>query len=187
MYLCRNLSEVIFDATCKASLSDGAIAKTALRSIRIPQGTEIIGHSCFSECTELSEVIFEDGCKVKRIGDYAFHKTALKSIRIPDSVEIIGKYGFHRCQRLEEVVFETGSRVKVIREMEPPEEDRFGHYDSFGRCNSHSEVSCEGVVLIASNAFASLRLKCVKVGSEVTLDYDFGPNCRIERIVLPGI
>ena len=51
----------------------------------------------FSDCADLSRVIFGDSSSLKRIGVEAFFRCDLTEIRIPDSVEEIGDGCFEEC------------------------------------------------------------------------------------------
>jgi hypothetical protein len=80
--------------------------------IVIGKSVEFLGISCFSECTSLIEVIFEEGCNLKRIDEYAFSHSGLKSIRIPKSVEFVGKSCFSSCNSLE-VILAGGVQIEA--------------------------------------------------------------------------
>jgi hypothetical protein len=84
--------------------------------LRIPKSVEKIGGYCCWECKSLSEVVFEEGSSLKKIGCGVFRESSLKSLWIPKSVEEIGDDCFQECKSLSEVVFEEGSNLKKIGE-----------------------------------------------------------------------
>jgi hypothetical protein len=67
-----------------------AFSHSSLASIVIPRTVEIIGSSCFSDCTFLSSVSIESGSLLRRTESFAFSFSSLPSIVIPRTVEIIG-------------------------------------------------------------------------------------------------
>lgn len=58
----------------------------------------------FSECNNLSIIIFEDKSNIKSIGKFAFYNcSALESIELPKSIEDIKDCAFCSCKNLKEV------------------------------------------------------------------------------------
>lgn len=43
-----------------------------VRSIHIPKSVKILGYGCFMECTELQNIVFEEGCILEKVGSNAF-------------------------------------------------------------------------------------------------------------------
>lgn len=106
-YLCSNLSNVI-----------------------IPNGVTTIGDSSFRNCSNITQITFEEGSRLTTIGSSAFnHCTSvttftipqgvttlgdrafiycesLTGITVPDSVTSIGLNCFYRCYDLTDIVFE---------------------------------------------------------------------------------
>lgn len=83
-----------------------------IESIFIPKTVESLGRiiddysyeGCFGGCTNLKEIIFEKGIKLKTIGGYCFQGCkSLKSIELPDGVEILSISAFHGCSSLTSV------------------------------------------------------------------------------------
>lgn len=97
------------------SISSGCFVECdKIETVFIPKSVECLGVSmddksyfyngCFEGCTNLKEVIFEKGSKLKKIGGYCFCRCKnLKSIEIPDGVEIISKTAFSNCTSLTDV------------------------------------------------------------------------------------
>ena len=66
-----------------------------------------IGGNGFSNCTNITEVIFENNSAIETISNYAFSGCSnLSRIRIPESVLNIGNYVFQNCSSLEVVYVE---------------------------------------------------------------------------------
>ena len=95
-----------------------------LTKITIPDSIKIIGEQAFSECAQLSTVVFLEGSKLSSIGKKAFYDcdllwnislpnrltlisesafencVSLMDLDIPDSVMIIGEKAFYNCSDL---------------------------------------------------------------------------------------
>jgi hypothetical protein len=85
------------------------------KSVVIPAHIEILAGYSFTSCTELENVEFESGSKIREVGKAAFSEcSSLKSIVFPGSVEMIGACAFFDCDRLETIVFETPSELHTI-------------------------------------------------------------------------
>jgi hypothetical protein len=129
---------------------------SGLKSIRIPNSVEFLDPYCFYECESLTEVIFEDGCTVKRIEGNAFHLSGLKSIRIPNSVGLLGKGCFASCKSLTEVIFEVDINIapdafgdSPVKNVKVPAGVKLAY--SFG-----NECTIESVAAVAPAAVARL-------------------------------
>jgi hypothetical protein len=148
--------------------------------IVIPKSVEFLGNRCFYECKSLKEVIFEDGCNLKRIDECAFKRSGLKSIRIPKSVEFLGKECFSECQSLSEVIFEDGCTLKRIDEgafsfsglksIRIPKSVEFLGKECFSECKSLTEVIFEdecNLKRIDASAFKFSGLKSIRIPKSV--------------------
>lgn len=78
-----------------------------LTKINIPKRVESIGAYCFSTYYTLKEVTFEEGSRLKSIGNYAFNRAGITTISLPDSVTSVGSYLFHDARYLESVHIPT--------------------------------------------------------------------------------
>ena len=147
-YGCENLTTVEFGKNSKLtkiaggySLKKGNSYKystfgafqncKSLVSITIPVSVEEIGQSAFSGCVGLKTIIFEKGCKLKKLSGgfksmyygtstsnqiYAQlgcfkNCSSLLSVEIPASVEIIESGVFLGCSSLANVSFEEGAKL----------------------------------------------------------------------------
>ena len=75
----------------------------SVECILIPPTVRETEEDAFSECTQLSLVILQNGLEV--IGSCAFSGTSIKSIEIPPSVTEIWDDAFEHCSNLTRVVF----------------------------------------------------------------------------------
>lgn len=108
---CTGLEKVVFEGVpgklsfdhctslTEVELIDGMIGiptfpESALTRVVIPGSVEEIANTAFRDCSRLSEVLFAEESKLKRIGGDAFNGTNLSSINIPDSVYYIGGGAF---------------------------------------------------------------------------------------------
>jgi hypothetical protein len=88
---------------------------SALKSICIPASIEIIGKECFENCSSLSQIIFQSGSRITRLGGEVFGRCSLlTSICIPANVKSIGAGCLCKCRSLVEVSFEPGSKLTRI-------------------------------------------------------------------------
>ena len=109
-----------------------------LVTVYIPNSVETIGDNCFSECSSLETVTFEESSNLSTIpyscfssctsltsinipngvgtvGDNCFYScTSLTTITIPSSVGSLGTYCFSGCALLETVTFEESSNLTQI-------------------------------------------------------------------------
>jgi hypothetical protein len=92
----------------------GAFQFSTVRVICIPSGVLEIGDGCFSDCSVLELVEFEQNSCLKQWSHHLFSQSGLKSIVVPRSVEVIAYRCCSGCKRLRTVVFENGSRLQEI-------------------------------------------------------------------------
>ena len=133
-----------------------------MKSIVIPSTVTKIGKYAFNNCTNLREVLLNDG--LEEIGYAAFSGCkALQIITIPSSVTKIGSYAFQNCHGLREVVLNGG--VSKIDEYAfqncsslesitiPSTVTEIGKC-AFHNCSKLREVVLKGVTKIGQEAFA---------------------------------
>lgn len=101
-FACPNLTSIIFPARLE---SLGAYALYTASSSR-----EIYG-------TGLSEIGFEDGCNVTKIGDYAFANTLLTEFTLPASVTTVGKKVLSGCSALESLTLSVGTTSAMLANL----------------------------------------------------------------------
>ncbi len=126
-----------------------------LKSVFIPNSIKTIGESAFSDCDNLTSVVFEDEIKIKEISAWTFTRCeSLESIVIPASVEKIEDNAFDCCSNLEKVTFAKNSQLTYIG------------VSSFGGCVSLESIEIpQSCKTIEDGAF----LNCYRL-SEVTLN-----------------
>ena len=126
---------------------------TGLTSITIPNAVTYIGTNPFGGCTELEEIVVEDGNPVfdSRNGCNAIIRTSTNELLagcqntvIPDDVTRIGSYAFYYCSTL------TGELVI------PEQITSIGHY-AYEKCTglTGSLVIPNTVVYLGESAFAN--------------------------------
>ena len=122
-----------------------------LTSITIPASvTEIADSSnsyggAFKYCTSLTNVTFEAGSQLTKIGNYAFDGcTSLSNITIPANVTSIGEYAFNNCSSLSDITI-------------PANVTSIGEY-AFNNCSFLFSVTFEGTIddgSFGNNSFPS--------------------------------
>ena len=72
----------------------------------IPASVEFIGEGSFGRCNYLTDVVFEENSKLKKIGINAFAECCnLQTIEIPASTEIVSSDAFYDCTKLSDVYY----------------------------------------------------------------------------------
>jgi hypothetical protein len=126
--------DIPYDIT---TLGTAVFSQSALRSIRIPPTVRSMGSSIFSDCSYLSEVIFEQGMvlqelpsntffgctalqtvtlpyTVTSIGASAFRNSGLTSFTLPATVNNLGANAFYGCAYLTDFFFASGTPLIVL-------------------------------------------------------------------------
>jgi hypothetical protein len=115
----------------------------------VPKGIEVLGKSSFERSDFLSSLVFENGSKLKTIGNSAFAGCkSFVGISIPRSVEIIGDAAFKGCSGLESLEVTENARLAKIGK------------ESFGECSCLRNFRFpKGVEGIGKNCFN----KCISL------------------------
>lgn len=81
----------------------GALARTNIISIKIPDNLEVIGQNTFNNCSLLERVEISENSKLREIGNNAFSGCgSLESLYIPSGVTTIGNSAFNNCGSINE-------------------------------------------------------------------------------------
>jgi len=147
-----------------------------LQSISIPSTVTKIDEYVFNSCTELKEVLLNEG--LQKIGESAFRQcTSLHSITIPSTVIEIGKEAFDRCTNLRTVIMKEG--IKKIGEF------AFRDCTSLERITLPSTV--DGIQIWTFGRCTNLR-EVVIHNEEMQFDDKSFYNCTsLERFKFPGL
>jgi hypothetical protein len=82
-----------------------------IKKIIIGNTVERIGNYAFVNCSNVEEIEFEEGCKLKEISKYCFNScNKIKKIELLESIEIIKECAFNAC-RIETIILKG---VKII-------------------------------------------------------------------------
>lgn len=65
-----------------------------IKRITIPKTVTKIEDGAFKNCSNLKEIVFEEGTKLEEIGDWCFWSSELKEITLPKTLKKIGSYTF---------------------------------------------------------------------------------------------
>ena len=144
---------------------------SALASMDIPQGVEIIGYKTFADCENLKKVNFEPNAVLSSVGESAFSNcTSLESIDLPASVRSIGSYAFEGCRGLKSIILPDSVKqfgkermfkgCYLLQSVELPKGVTEIGRETFQDCWSLASASLpEGVETIKEDAFS----KCGKL------------------------
>ncbi|MGF7108529.1 leucine-rich repeat protein [Treponema pedis] len=134
---------------------------------------ENIGENAFKDCTDLTEVVIEEG--IKTIGKNAFSgcKELLK-ITIPNTVTKIVEQVFFQCKKLASIelpkVTEIGDRAFANTEIESitiPEVTKIGS-SAFSGCKNLKTVNMPKVTELGTGVFKSSGLETVTIPKGIT-------------------
>jgi D-ribose pyranose/furanose isomerase RbsD len=93
--------------------------------MEIPASVEVIDFGAVWGCSQLTEVIFAAGSRLRKINGFV-KCTSLSRIEIPASVEVIDFGAVGGCSELTEVIVASGSRLRRI--------------NGFDKCTSLSRI-----------------------------------------------
>ena len=81
----------------------------------LPASLKEIGHDAFTNCSNLTYVVFSEGSRIKWIGNDCFCGTKIVEITLPKSLKCVGDYAFHNCRDLKTVYLEDGCDLLFSR------------------------------------------------------------------------
>jgi len=88
------------------------IHRRNITSVTIPASAVEIETGAFFGCENLTNVIFEEGSRLRKICCHSFENCAIRNVIIPASVEVL-EYSF-KSKLLESFKFEKGSKIEKI-------------------------------------------------------------------------
>ncbi len=142
-----NISEIVLPNTLK-EIRTGAFTYSAIESVDIPEGVELISNWSFTSCTNLKKVSIPS--TVKRWGVwYVFGDIkTLEEIKMSAGLTVLPKDCFMGCDNLKKV--DIGEGIKIIPE------------GIFSMCSNLSEVHIpHSVETIEKGAFRGININAV--------------------------
>lgn len=127
------------------------LAQNSITSVTIPSSVKRLENEAFSECENLTTVIFEEG--LTYIGHGALTSTGILSINIPNSVVEIDGYAFASCPNLSSVIIgnsvaeigdEAFSACESLKYIVIPKSVTTIYQTSFESCISLTDIYYEG-------------------------------------------
>lgn len=99
---CPQLKTVHMSKNVRTIDADAFAYCSQLEEILFDEGSELttIGVDAFNSCAKLEYFPFEELTKLESIENFAFEQSGLKSVDFPDSLEKIGKGAFYKCTAL---------------------------------------------------------------------------------------
>ncbi len=89
-----------------------AFARCGLKKLIFEEGSQLasIGSFAFSDCTSLTEIVFEEG--IKSLGMYMFSGcSSLAEVELPASIVSLSIAPFYQCASLKKISFASGSKI----------------------------------------------------------------------------
>lgn len=170
---------------------------SSLKEIVISNKVASIGDSCFSGCTFLENVMFEEGTNITSIGSSAFNSCSLlKKIVVPGNYTEIKSYTFRDCTSLKYVLlsstvislgegcFKNCTSVEEINV--PPTLNSIGP-SAFSGCESLITLELpDSLQTINKNAFLSSGIRYIEIPSGVTtiLNTVFSNCLNLETVII---
>ncbi len=95
----------VYDGKPVVKIKDNTFAdSTKITKVIIPDSIEILGKNVFSNCSSLTEVVFEGISKIQIIEDNTFYKcSSLIQFAFPPQVRKIGDLAFYGCSNISEL------------------------------------------------------------------------------------
>ena len=209
-YDCTSLRHLTFPPPRTTWLVDNTFRGcTALESIEIPEGIEVIGYSAFAGCTSLKTVKLPESVHEIRRGAFAGCKS-LETIMMPANGRLkeIELYAFHQCENLKTVTI-PGSvdRLDNAFDLEmtqlnflAPANKRFRYMADGSLIDYEKKILIgvpvtlegeyevpDGIRRIASRAFESCRVERVTIPDSVTsIGGEAFKSSAIREITIPA-
>jgi hypothetical protein len=164
------------------SIEASAFAGSAVRSVTLAEGVQIIGHDAFSNCVNLTSITIPNS--VTYVGEYAFCGCVkLASVTLSENLDAVDTGVFKRCVSLAEITIPAG--VSYIGD------------GAFFGCESLTELVIPGSVLALGSGRETgvggvfegcTALTTVKIESGVaSIGYGAFADCTaLTRAVLPA-
>ena len=115
IYVKEGIKDLSFKDDCVQLANGTAMGNTDITKVTIPKTVKSIGGSAFSGCTQLSNVIFEEGTVMEDLDWRAFYNcTGLTSFNVPDSVTRMGTDTFAGCTNIGIINISENSRLALL-------------------------------------------------------------------------
>lgn len=173
---CESLSHLILSDKAIAYLGFGGLNDIpSLKTVELPEGTEVIPEKLFNYCTNLERIIIPES--VREIGENAFRSCkSLEIINIPNGISEIKDSTFSGCEKL--------SGLKL-----PDTIVSIGD-SAFRDCSSLTDIQIpDSVTVIGSYAFSDCwSLKTLMLPDSIAeiKEYAFNDCTGLRDLVIPG-
>jgi hypothetical protein len=151
---CYNLTSVHLPASLDTIYSSAFLNCSSLTEVTVPRNVSHLDDLSFSYNPAIKKIIFEEGSRLRSIGDQAFREcNALERFDVPSGVDSIGGSCFYECQSLKTLNLNEGLRVL--------------NTFAIGDCPSMVECTLPGSLAVVESQFLDCyQLKRVKVGDK---------------------
>lgn len=184
------------------AIASQGFASTNITKITIPKSVKSVGISAFMYCTNLKEVVFEEGSEVEAIMNGTFAAcenlesvnipqtvkliypmaftgcTSLKSVNLPDGLERIGYQAFYQAG-LEQIVIPASVCDEIVPDLDENGEQK---KDEDGKLLYKTYM---GIGYAAFHSCESLKLAVVNAQVETLYSGVFGYCLALESVYLP--
>jgi len=155
-----------------------AFKATAIETLTISNNIKTLGTYVFQNCSNLTSLIFEDGCQLDQINARVFQGcTQLDNIEIPSSIKVLNNFAFQACSGLTTITFAGDGLETILQSV-------------FHECTSLQSINIpSSVTIIGNNAFEDSALETINFAAESKLEdiqyYAFN-NANLSEISIPA-
>ena len=151
---CYSLTNVHLPASLDTIYSSTFLNCSSLTEVTIPRNVSCLGELSFSYNPALKKIIFEEGTRLKTIGNQAFREcNALESFDVPNGVDSIAGSCFYECASLKTLHLNEDLRVLSS--------------NAVGSCPLLVECDIPASITVVERQFMYCpQMKHVKIGSK---------------------
>ena len=84
-----------------------------VESVEILASVKCIGTNAFYKCENLKRIVFAEGSRLERIGNYCFCHSGIEELTLPGTLREIGGYAFDECDNLKTIYVEDGCEASL--------------------------------------------------------------------------
>lgn len=169
---------------------------SALESVLIPFGVEVLGDYCFCECKALKTIDLPE--TIYDIGECAFELCyVIDNIRIPKKITVIKQSTFHMCYRLSDITLPANiTRIEQaaffvcenIKSFEIPNNVKYIGTHAFSGCRGLEKISIpDSVTYLGMSAFSQCsNLTRVRLSNNLKTVTGFTECKKLKNIYIPN-
>ena len=180
---CYSLTNVHLPASLDTIYSSTFMNCSSLTEVTVPRNVSCFGELSFSYAPAIKKINFEDGTRLRSIGNQAFREcNSLESFDVPSGVDSIASTCFYECASLKTIHLNEDLRVlssnavgscPLLVECDIPGSltivnGQFSHCPQMKHVKIGSKDSAPGTTLVKSSLiFWAGNVECIELGANV--------------------